>query len=141
MEKRPKMKVYHIEAIRMEKEPDLELKALNSYCGTQNYYRYMGVLLTDGVKYLMENGYSWFVTDAIAVIVAHPKIRRHLQKDDFLTIKLKLNKDEDGYTTADMIITDGNDTQLYRQHYDLTDAKRELKLFYTGNVLMLASEY
>jgi len=125
----------------MEKKPDLELKALDSYCGTQSYYRYMGVLLTDGVKYLMENGYSWFVTDAIAVIVAHPKIRRHLQEDDFLTIKLKLNKDEDGYTTADMIITDGNDTQLYRQHYDLTDAKRELKLFYTGNVLMLASEY
>jgi len=41
----------------MEK-PDLELKALNEFIGTQNYYRYMGVLLTDGVKYIMENGYS-----------------------------------------------------------------------------------
>jgi hypothetical protein len=121
----------------MEKEPDLELKGLNEFYGTQNYYQYMGVLFTDGVKYLMENGYSWFVTDAIAVIVAHPKIRRHLQKDDFLTVKLKLT----GEYEADMIITDGNDTQLYRQHYDFTDAKRELKLFYTGNVLMLASEY
>jgi hypothetical protein len=125
----------------MEKEPDLELKGLNGFIGTQNYYRYMGVLFTDGIRYLMENGYSWFITDAIAVIVAHPKIRRHLQEDDFLTIRLKLNKDEDGFATADMIITDGNDTQLYRQHYDFTDAKKELKLFYTGNTLMLASEW
>jgi len=125
----------------MEKQPDLELKALNQFYGTQQYYRYMGVLLTDGIRYIMENGYSWFVTDAIAVIVAHPKIRRHLQKEDFLTIKLKLNKDKDGYTTADMIMEDGNHNRLYRQHYDITDAKRELKLFYTGNVLMLSSEY
>jgi hypothetical protein len=121
--------------------PDLELKALNSYYGTQNYYQYMGVLFTDGVKYIMENGYSWFVTDAIAIIIAHQKIRRHLQNDDFLTIKLKLNKDKDGFTTADMIFEDGNYNQLYRQHYDFTDAKKELKLFYTGNVLMLSSEY
>ena len=125
----------------MEEKPDLELKALNSYYGTQNYYQYMGVLFTDGIRYIMENGYSWFVTDAIAVIVAHQKIRRHLQNDDFLTIKLKLNKDEDGYTTADMIFEDGNYNELYRQHYDFTDAKKDLKLFYTGNVLMLSSEY
>ena len=125
----------------MEKEPDLELKALNNYYGTQNYYLYMGVLFTDGIRYIMENGYSWFVTDAIAVIVAHPKIRQHLQKDDFLVIRLKLNKDRGGFTTADMIIEDGNYKELYRQHYNITNAKRELKLFYTGNVLMLSSEY
>jgi hypothetical protein len=125
----------------MEKQPDLELKALNSYYGTQNYYQYMGVLFTDGIRYIMENGYSWFVTDAIAIIIANQTIRRHLQKDDFLTIKLKLNKDKDGFTTADMIFEDGNYNELYRQHYDFTDAKKELKLFYTGNVLMLSSEY
>ena len=120
---------------------DLSLPQLETFIGTQQYYRYMGVLLTDGIRYIMENGYAWFVTDAIAVIVAHPKIRQYLQKDDFLTINLKLNKDKDGYTTADMIIEDGNYNRLYRQHYDITDAKRELKLFYTDGVLMLASEY
>jgi hypothetical protein len=122
--------------IRME-TPDLELKALNSYYGTQNYYQYMGVLFTDGIRYIMENGYSWFVTDAIAIIIAHQKIRRHLQKDDFLTIKLKLK----GNSEADMVFEDGNYNELYRQHYDFTDAKKDLKLFYTGNTLMLASEY
>jgi hypothetical protein len=122
--------------IRME-TPDLELKGLNGFIGTQNYYQYMGVLFTDGVKYIMENGYSWFVTDAIAVIIANQTIRRHLQNDDFLTVELKLTAENE----ADMIITDGNDTQLYKQHYDFTDAKKDLKLFYTGNVLMLSSEY
>jgi hypothetical protein len=121
----------------MEKQPDLELKGLNGFIGTQNYYQYMGVLFTDGIRYIMENGYGWFVTDAIAVIVAHQKIRRHLQKDDFLTIKLKLK----GNSEADMIFEDGNYNELYRQHYDFTDAKKDLKLFYTGNVLMLNSEW
>jgi len=102
----------------------------------------MGVLLTDGVKYIMENGYSWFITDAIALIICPPpKLKKHLQKDDFLTIELKLKNDKDGYTTADMIISDGNYNVLHKQHYDLTDAKRELKLFYVKPVLMLSSEY
>jgi hypothetical protein len=129
----------------MEEKPDLELKGLNGFIGTQNYYQYMGVLFTDGIRYIMENGYSWFVTDAIAVIVAHQKIRRHLQKDDFLTIKLKLGETVEnskiGLKTAQMIITDGNDNILYTQNYEWTDAKKELKLFYTGNTLMLASEW
>jgi hypothetical protein len=129
--------IYLYEGPEMQKQPDLELRHLEQFNGTDIYYRHMGILLTDGVRYLMENGYSWFVTDAIITIKLHPKIRRYLQEEDFLTIELKLTSEYE----ADMIITDGNDNELYRQHYDLTDAKRELKLFYTGNVLMLAQEY
>jgi hypothetical protein len=119
-------------------EQDLELKDLNQYYGTQNYYSYLGIKLTDGIAYIMRNGYSWFVTDAIAVIVAHPKIRQYLQEDTFLSIKLKLSKSKN---SADMIIDDGNGNILYRQHYDVTDAKRELTLFYDNGVLMLSGEY
>jgi hypothetical protein len=95
-----------------------------------------GVLVTEGVKYIMDNGYSWFVTDFIAVIKFRekfPKLRNH----PFLTVKLKLTGDSE----ADMIIEDGNYNELYRQHYDFTDAKKELTLFYTDDVLMLNSEY
>lgn len=119
------------------KKPDLKLRGLNSFIGTTKYYRYHGVLLTDGVKYIMENGYSWFVTDAIIVIKMHKRIREYLRHEDFLTIKLTNLKDHE----CDMIITNGNDKVLYKHHYELTDAERELKLFFTGNVLMLASEY
>jgi hypothetical protein len=118
-------------------QPDLELRDLETFYATQNYYKYMGVLLTDGIKYIAENGYSWFVTDAVSIIVAHPKIRRYLARDNFLTIRLKLNGDK----TAEMIFEDGNYHKLYRQHYEFTDAKRELTLFYVDNVLMLSNEY
>jgi hypothetical protein len=121
-----------------ETKPDLELRDLEAFYATQNYYKYMGVLLTDGIKYIAENGYSWFVTDAVAVIVAHPKIRRYLARDNFLTIRLKLNKKEN---SAQMVFEDGNYKKLYVQKYKITDAKRELTLFFCDNVLMLASEY
>jgi hypothetical protein len=117
---------------------DLELKSLEHFIGTQNYYNVMGVNVTDGIKYIMDNGYSWFVTDAVAVIKAHKGVKKYLAEDDFLCIQLKVNKEE---MKAKMVIDNGDGKVLYTQKYDFTDAKRDLKLFYTGNVLMLASEY
>ena len=112
---------------------DMELRYISQYYGTQQYYNLLGVLVTEGVKYVVDNGYSWFVTDAIAVIKCVAKVRA----EPFLTVNLKLTAENE----ADLIIEDGNYNKLYRQHYDFTDAKRELKLFYTDNVLMLNTEY
>ena len=117
---------------------DLELKQLDSFIGTFNYYNVMGIVVTDGVKYIMDNGYSWFVTDAIAVIICPPpKLREYLRINSFLVVKLSNLKNNQ----CDMIMEDGNDNILYKQHYKFTDAKRELTLFYSNGVLMLASEY
>jgi len=115
----------------MAEKMDLELKALPHYHGTECYYDCWGVRVTEGVKYIMDNGYSWFVTDALAVI------KTKLAGQPFLSVKLKLPTDHE----ADLVIEDGNYNELYRQHYDFTDARRELTLFCTDNVLMLASEY
>lgn len=113
-------------------QTDLELKALNSFIGTQEYHRvFPNGTVTDGIKYIMENGYSWVVTDALSVIVTGP-----LKDQEFLAIKLK-QKDKE----ADLIITDGNEKTFYKQHYDYTDAKRDLTLFYENGVLLLASEH
>jgi hypothetical protein len=122
-------------------EQDLELKNLNHYYATQGYFNVLGINVTDGVLYIMRNGYSWFVTDAISVIVANPKVRKYLEGETFLSVKLKLNKDKEGFPVADMVIDDGNGNVLYKQHYDITDAKRELTLFYDDGVLMLSGEY
>ncbi len=115
-----------------KQEMDLDLKDLDSYHGTERYYKgFMGVLYTDGVYYISENGYSWFVTDAIA------EIKTRLSKEGFLSITLNVNKDK----TALLRISDGNNKILYSQTYKYTDARKNLNLFYADNVLMLSSEY
>lgn len=119
----------------MEKTADLELKGLGGFIGTQQYFKVLGALITEGVKYIMDNGYAWFVTDSLAVIKAHPDKR--LRAEPFLVVRLKKTAENE----ADLIIDDGNDNVLYTQHYDFTDAKREPKLYFADNVLMLASEY
>ena len=118
----------------MQKQDDLELKDLSQYYGTQHYYNVFGVKVTDGVKYVMDNGYSWFVTDSVAVIRCKPEVRR----EEFLTVELRLSEEADH--EADLIITDGNENTLYRQHYRFTDAKRDLKLYFENGVLLLPSE-
>lgn len=118
---------------------DLELEELGNFYGTENYYS-MGALfrninVTDGVKYIMDNGYSWFVTDALSVIVT----RIDFLESEFLTVRLRVDLDK---STAKMTIEDGNNNVLYEQDYAYTNAKvKELVLFYSNGVLMLNSEW
>jgi len=117
----------------MASQPDLDLKGLGGYIGTEHYYDVFGINVTDGVKYIMDNGYSWFVTDAIAVI----KCNERLRSQPFLSVKLRRTGDHE----ADLLIEDGNHNEFYRQHYGFTDAKRDLTLFYENGVLLLNSEH
>lgn len=111
---------------------DLELKDIGQFIGTEQYHKgYLNTLLTDGVVYIMENGYSWFVNDAISVL--------KYKKINNVFIKLKANTQEH---TAVITIEDGNGNIYYSQNYEYTDAKvDELILFYQNNVLMLIGEY
>ena len=109
---------------------DFELKDIGEFIGTLQYTNVMGAKVTDGVVYVMRNGYSWLVTDMIAIL------RMKLQNEEFCAVKLKL----DG-TKAKAIITDGNNKVLYSQDYSYTDAKKEFMMFYTNGVLMLSGEY
>jgi len=114
-----------------EHQDDLKLKELNQFIGTEYYHKgFLNVNLTDGVFYVSNNGYNWFVCDCIAVI------RTELKNEEFLTIELKIENGK-----AKMMITDGNGKILYTQNYKSTNCKRNLKFFYTNNVLMLAQEY
>ena len=124
---------------------DLDLHSLGQFIGTSEYHALpaflKGLVVTDGVKYIMNNGYSWFVTDAASVI-ARPTtpLANYLKHDKFLSIKLYLQRKPDP-REAEMVIDDGNGHVLYRQNYKMTDAKRELTLFYENGVLLLASEH
>ena len=112
---------------------DLTLKDLNQYYGTENYYNVMGVKVTDGIAYIMKNGYSWFVTDFLSLVITK---HESIKDEEFLSIKLKL----DG-TKGLMEITDGNEKILYTQNYKYTNAKTELNLYFTNEVLLLSGEY
>jgi len=105
---------------------------LSSFIGTTQYYEgWCSVKYTDGVFYLTENGYSWFVTDVCSVL------KVSFRHEEFVSIDLKVNAD----SSAEAIYTDGNNKILHVQKYEYTDAKQNIKLFFRHNVLMLSSEY
>ncbi len=110
---------------------DLELKELPYFTGTTSYQNYMGINLTDGVQYIAENGYHWFMSDMVVILAMK------LRTEPFCSVKLKLGDDNSAVAT----IEDGNGKVLHKQNYKITDAKKELTLFYSNGVLMLASEY
>ena len=109
---------------------DKKLTDLKQFIGTERYFDVMGVKVTDGVKYVMDNGYSWLVTDAVAVI------KTKLANEPFLSIRLAVNGEK-----AVMNITDGNNNGLYEQKYGWTDAESNIEMFCTNGVLMLTTEY
>ena len=88
------------------REDDLELKELGQFIGSESYHCYLCSKLTDGIVYVMHNGYSWFVTDALAII----RLDKRLLAEPFLAVKLKLKADlkNPEWHAADLIITDGN---------------------------------
>jgi hypothetical protein len=115
-------------------------KNLSQFSGTEEYYFnpiFRSVRYTDGVQFLGANGASWLVTDMLAVLVHEPKVKR----EEFVSVTIT-TKQKDDVTTAKVVYDNGNGKIIYTQDYDGTDFPlRELKFFYTNNVLMLASEY
>lgn len=115
-----------------ENKDNSQLKDLNNFRGTSMYHNVMGVNVTDGVIYLMENGYSWFVTDALVILRMKDKVK----SEEFVAIKLIVTDSK-----AVVRYEDGNDNLLFEQKYDFTDAKKNIIMFYTNSVLMLSGEY
>jgi len=107
---------------------------LAQFTGTEQYYSLKPLshlALTDGAKYL--NDITPLVQDAAIVATHEPRVR----KESFLSITINVNG-QDVSTTID----DGNENIVYKQSYfgsDLEDG--QYKLYATGGVLMLASEY
>ena len=117
-----------------QNQPDLVLIDLSIFYGSEHYYRLMvGFIATDGVHYVMQNGYSWVVSDAAVILRMEPKVRGQV----FVVVRLKLLPERG----AKIVYEDGNSKVLFEQSYEWTDAKRELELFFADNGIKLASEY
>jgi len=115
-------------------DDDLSLKELGHFTGSEGYFNVMGFKATDGIGYIMKNGYSWFVTDFLAVAMFRKD--KEWKDEEFICIKLEV-KDK----KAKMIVTDGNEKELYTQKYKYTNAEKDLTLYLCDDVLLLAGEY
>lgn len=73
--------------------------------------------MTDGIHYIMENGYSYFVTDALAVIAFKPRLRHA----DFLVIRF--TADPETHKGRFEIREDSDSPILHEQGYGYTDAQ------------------
>ncbi len=114
----------------------INLDVLEQFRGTEQWFtdNITGIKYTDGIKYIMDNGASWFASDTFVNIT----FLEQLEGEEFLHIKVKKLADSE----ADYTIDDGNDNILYSQHIPFTDLNvPELRMYFTDNVLMLPSEY
>lgn len=114
---------------------EINEKQLEQFIGTEHYYAgYMGVNYTDGVKFLMENGAAWLVTD-ISSYQADVKIKA-------IPFQLWILKVNDDKTAVLTMHEDSNLPNLVEQKYNYTDFPlKELKLYLIDGVLLLTSEY
>lgn len=124
-----------METKNKEIKTDLNCPEIEQFTATEQYYREIGGLVTDGVKYVMACGYTWLITDCLCVIHNKPKLKRQ----PFLVIKLTLSNKKPNEAT--LTIDDGDNRLLYSQHYNYTDAEKNIKLYFQNGVLMLPSEY
>lgn len=110
---------------------------LSFFTGSETCYKdpFSKILYTEGVKFLMDNGAAWFVSDTMVNIA----MLDELKGQEFLHIKVEKKP---GTTEAIYTIDDGNNNILYQQDIEFTDMPVEkLRMYYANNTLCLPSEY
>lgn len=116
---------------------------LSQFTGTEHWYRYYpGILVTDGVKFLMDNGAAWFI-DLIVSYQGEAKVKA--EEKQFWTLTV----DHDALTGR-AVCTDGDKgdgpVTLIEQVIDFTDFPlKEITLYAfvecNNRVILLPSEY
>ena len=108
---------------------------LSQFTGTESYYKYVGgTMLTDGAKYLADEGQCYWLLDIIASLKLVPEC----EGEEFMSCTFTKNENGGGTFVAD----DGNENVLYTQEIEFTDfPEDEINLFFIDNIILLPSEY
>lgn len=110
---------------------------LRQFTGTEQWYRHgiaRNVLYTDGAKHVADSGGAYWLLDEIAFAQGH----RQVAAEGFQLWKLKVNPDH----SATLACEDGNSKIVFTKGIEFTDFPLdEIAFYFTGNVLMLPSEY
>lgn len=108
---------------------------LRQFSGTSQYYRHLlGVLYTDGVKYLADTCGCYWLIDVIVSWQSHA----HIREQEFQVFTLKINDNH----SATVTIEDGNNNIIQRQEIAFTDFPLEgIEIYYSNKVMYLPSEH
>src|ERR1700752_1942436 len=101
----------------MTKTDEVSEIHLQNFTGSENWYRHginRKVLLTDGAKYVADEGGAYWLLDAIAIAQLFEK---SVTGEEFQVWTLKVNED----CTASLVCDDGDDNIVYTQHIAFTD--------------------
>ena len=103
---------------------------LTQFTGTENYYKHwLGIVYTDGVKYLAEKAQAYWLIDAIA---------SYRRSEPFQIWSL----DVKGRQAVLTMVEDTGRPELVRQEIGYTDFPIDsIKLYLIDKVLLLPSEY
>ncbi|WP_298962294.1 DUF6876 family protein [uncultured Methylobacterium sp.] len=109
---------------------------LEQFSGGDTHYRHglvRGVTYTEGAKHVAETaGAYWFLD-----IIATNQIDQKFKAQPFQVWKLTVSGSK-----AKIVVTDGNDGEIYTQDVDFTDFPEPgITLWCIDNVILLPSEY
>jgi len=109
------------------------LSDINHFTGTENLYKHwLGIIYTDGVKYVAEEAGAYWLIDAIASYYSSTK------QHEFQVWTLTKKQNGEWNLRA----TDGNDNIIVNQEIEFSDFPIDKIVFYLcDNTLMLTSEY
>lgn len=108
---------------------------LRNFTGTEQYYvnpLYRWMKYTDGVKYFATKAGAYWFLDVVGT-----ELRDLASKEEFMTVDFIVR---DG--KGDILVTDGNDTVLWKRKTIVTDCPTgTYRFFLQHNVFMINSEY
>jgi hypothetical protein len=110
---------------------------LKQFHGSEVLYNYQSnsikLLLTEGVKYLIDNASAYWLID----LIASYQFYKYFQQEPFQTWKLKSDSE-----CWSIIAKDGNNIELAKQDIEYSDFPiDEITLWLVDGVIMLPSEY
>ena len=113
---------------------DIDLKNLGSFAGTESFHKLiLGLVGTDGIEYLMSNGYAWAVTDACIIL----KKKLMVSREDFVVVSVEPMENN----RAKISYEDRSGNLLFGQEYAWSDAIVRFKMIYSNGIIMLSGEY
>lgn len=115
----------------------LKKEDLHQFTGTEVWHRHpiaRKILYTDGAEHVAENGGAYWLLDEIAFAQSI----RTVAAEEFQVWNLKVDEDRTALLTCD----DGNSNIRFSKRIEFTDFPLdEIRFYFTGNVILLPSEY